>query len=153
VRQPFVDPRRVVVVGFSQGGMLALSSIERSSEGRSSANKFRAAVAFYPVCRSVRGPVTAPALILIGEKDDWTPADDCRRLVEGEDEIGMSREKGDGPAIRLIVYPGAYHDFDRPGLHPIRYLGHQLAYDKSAAERASDAVRDFLQSVVAELAK
>jgi dienelactone hydrolase len=153
VRQPFVDPRRVVVVGFSQGGMLALSSIERSSEGRSSANKFRAAVAFYPVCRSVRGPVTAPALILIGEKDDWTPADDCRRLVEGEDEIGMSREKGDGPAIRLIVYPGAYHDFDRPGLHPIRYLGHQLAYDKSAAERASDAVRDFLQSVVAEPAK
>ena len=153
VRQPFVDPRRVVIVGFSQGGMLALSSIERRPEERSSANKFRAAVAFYPICRLVRGPVTAPALILIGEKDDWTPADDCRRLVEGENEIGMSREKGDGPPIRLIVYPGAYHDFDRSDLPPIRYLGHQLAYDKSAADRASDVLRDFLQSAAAEPAK
>jgi dienelactone hydrolase len=97
--------------------------------------------------------VTARALILIGEKDDWTPADDCRRLVEGEDEIGMSRERGDGPSIRLIVYPGAYHSFDRPDLQPTRYLGHTLAYDKSAAEQANDALRDFLQSVAAEPAK
>jgi acetyl esterase/lipase len=29
VHQPYVDPQRVFVVGFSQGGMLALSSIER----------------------------------------------------------------------------------------------------------------------------
>jgi dienelactone hydrolase len=147
VRQPFVDPQRVVVVGFSQGGMLALTSIERGPEARSSANKFRAAVAFYPICSAVRGPVTAPALILIGEKDDWTPADDCRKLVAGESEIGISREKGEGPPIKLIVYPGAYHDFDRPG-PSLRYLGHQLAYDKSAAEQASDALRDFMQSVM-----
>jgi dienelactone hydrolase len=153
VHQPFVNPQLVFVVGFSQGGMLALSSIERGQEERSSANKFRAAAAFYPVCRFVRGPVTAPALILIGEKDDWTPADDCRRLVEGEDEIGMFREKGDGPPIRLIVYPGAYHDFDRADLPPIRYLGHQLAYDKAAADQSRDALRDFLRSAAAEPAK
>jgi dienelactone hydrolase len=97
--------------------------------------------------------VTAPALILIGEKDDWTPADDCRRLVEGENEIGMSREKSDGPPIRLIVYPGAYHGFDRPGLPPIRYLGHQLAYDKSAADQSRDALLDFLRSAAEEPAK
>ena len=153
MHQPYVDPQRVFVVGFSQGGMLALSSIERSPEERSSANKFRAAAAFYPICGMVRGPVTAPALILIGEKDDWTPADDCRRLVEGKDGFGMSREKGDGPPIRLIVYPGAYHSFDRPDIQPIRYLGHQLAYDRSAADQASDALRDFLRSVAAEPAK
>ena len=153
VHQPYVDPQRVFIVGFSQGGMLALSSIERSPEERSSANKFRAAAAFYPVCSLVRGPMTAQALILIGEKDDWTPADACRRLVEGEDDFGMSREKGDGPPIRLIVYPGAYHSFDRPDIQPIRYLGHQLAYDRSAADQASDALRNFLQSVAAEPAK
>jgi dienelactone hydrolase len=153
VHQPFVDPQRVLVVGFSQGGMIALSSIERGPEGRSFANKFRAAVAFYPICSFIQGPMTAPALILIGEKDDWTPADDCRRLVKGQDGIGVSRrEKGKGPPIRLIVYPGAYHGFDRPG-PPFRYLGHQLAYDASAAEQASDALRDFLQSVATEPAK
>jgi dienelactone hydrolase len=153
LHQPYVDPQRVFVVGFSQGGMLALSSIERGPEERSSANKFRAAAAFYPICSFVRGPMTAPALILIGEKDDWTPADDCRRLVEGKDDFGMSREKGEGPPIRLIVYPGAYHSFDRPDLQPIRYLGHQLAYDRSAADQASDALRDFLRSAAAEPAK
>jgi dienelactone hydrolase len=150
VRQPYVDPQRVFVVGFSQGGMLALSAIERSPDERSSANKFRAAAAFYPICNMVRGPVTAPALILIGEKDDWTPAEDCRRLAAGEGDYGVSREKGDGPPIRLIVYPGAYHSFDRPDIQPTRYLGHQLAYDKSAAEQASDALRDFLRSAAAE---
>ena len=152
-RQPHVDPQRVFVVGFSQGGMLALSSIERGREERSSANRLRAAAAFYPVCRFVKGPMTAPALILIGEKDDWTPADDCRRLVAGEDDFGMSRQKGEGPPIRLIVYPGAYHSFDRPDIAPIRYLGHQLAYDSSAAGQASDALRDFLRSAAAEPAK
>lgn len=152
VRQPFIDPQRVFVVGFSQGGMLALSSIERGPEQLLSANKFRAAIAFYPTCRFVRGPLTAPALILIGEKDDWAPPDDCRKLVEGEDEIGMSREKG-GPAIRLVVYPGAYHGFDHTGLPPIRYLGHQLGYDKSAADQSRDALRDFLRSAAAEPAK
>ena len=45
--------------------------------------KFRAAVAFYPPCRGFRGNVTIPTLILIGERDDVTPAADCRDLVEG----------------------------------------------------------------------
>ena len=97
--------------------------------------------------------MTAPALILIGEKDDWTPADNCRRLVERKDDYGMSREKGDGPPIWLIVYPGAYHSFDRPDVPPTRYLGHQLAYDRSAAGMASDALRAFLRSAAAEPAK
>jgi dienelactone hydrolase len=153
VQQPYVDPQRVFVVGFSQGGMLALSAIERSEVERSSANRFRAAAAFYPICSMVRGPVTAPALILIGEKDDWTPADDCRSLVEGKDGFGVSREKGDGPPIRMIVYPGAYHSFDRPDIPSVRYLGHQLAYDRSAADQATEALRDFLRSVAAEPAK
>jgi len=153
LHQPYVDPQRVVVVGFSQGGMLALSAIERSRDEHANANRFRAAAAFYPICNLVRGPVTAPALILIGEKDDWTPADDCRRLVEGKGDFGMSREKGDGPPIRLIVYPGAYHSFDRPDVQPVKYLGHQLAYDRSAADQASEALRDFLASLAAEPAK
>ena len=87
VRQRFIDPRRVVVVGFSQGGWLSLSSVERGTVERSSENKFRAAAAFYPPCTAVKGPMTVPTLILIGESDDWTPADACRKLVNGQDDL------------------------------------------------------------------
>ncbi|MBV8121012.1 MAG: hypothetical protein JO081_13875, partial [Alphaproteobacteria bacterium] len=40
------------------------------------AERFRAAVAYYPACGVVPLPTfTAPVLILIGEADDWTPVD------------------------------------------------------------------------------
>lgn len=38
--------------------------------------------------------MTVPTLILIGESDDWTPAEACRKLVEGQDDLGMTRQKG-----------------------------------------------------------
>ena len=89
VRQQFVDPKRVVAVGFSQGGLLSLSSVERGAIEQASENKFRAAAAFYPVCSAVKGPMTVPALILTGESDDWTPAEACRKLVNGQDDWGF----------------------------------------------------------------
>ena len=58
--------------------------------------------------------MTVPTLILIGELDDWTPANECRNLAEGRDDCGISREKGQGIPIEIIVYPGAHHDFDVP---------------------------------------
>jgi len=38
--------------------------------------------------------MTVPTLILIGESDDWTPAEACRKLVDGQDDLGMTRQKG-----------------------------------------------------------
>jgi dienelactone hydrolase len=149
VQQPFVDPKRVVVLGFSQGGWLSLSSVERGPIENMAENKFVAAAAFYPACRSVKGPMTAPSLIMIGESDDWTLADSCRKLANGEDELGMSREKGEGFPIRLIVYPNAYHGFDLPNLEvPVDYFGHHLEYNRAATAQAGEALRYFLQLIV-----
>jgi dienelactone hydrolase len=151
VRQEFVDPKRVIVLGFSQGGWLSLSSVERGPIEAAAENKFVAAAAVYPVCSAVKGPMTVPTLILIGESDDWTPADACRKLAQGESELGLSRQNGHDSRIRLIVYPNAYHGFDLPNLRrPITYFGHHQEYNKQATDEASTALQDFLHSMFEE---
>src|SRR5262249_40689463 len=135
-------------LGFSQGGWLALSSVEQGVVEHSSPRKFRAAAAFYPLCRAVQGNLTVPALIMIGELDDWTPADGCRQLADGRDDYGVSRRR-EGAPIKLIMYPDAYHAFDAPGLKtPRELLGHHLEYNQAAAEQSAVALHEFLDRVI-----
>ncbi len=149
VLQHAVDPDRVAVLGFSQGGWLALSSVEHGVVEQSSPHKFRAAAAFYPTCRAIRGNLTVPALVMVGELDDWTPAEDCRQLARGGDDYGVSRQPGQGAPIKLIVYPGAHHVFDSPALKtPKQSFGHHLEYNQAAAEQSAVALREFLDAML-----
>ena len=134
--QSFVDSRRIAVIGFSAGGIAALSiatALDFELFENESAHAFKAAVAYYPAC-GADVPMKMPTLILIGERDDWTPARGCRTRAAAP--IG-------GSAIKLIVYPDAYHSFDvpRPGR---RYFGHWLEYNAAADEQAAKEVRRFL---------
>jgi len=90
-RLPYVDAKRIGVMGGSHGGTTTLLTMGERG--------FRAGVALYPRCSTaVQGyKPSAPLLILIGEIDDWTPAADCRRLAD---------------EVTLKVYPGAHHSFD-----------------------------------------
>jgi dienelactone hydrolase len=149
VKQPFVESARVAAIGFSQGGWLALTSVERGIIEQTSTNKFRAAIAFYPPCLGFRDNMTVPTLILIGELDDWTPASECRSMVDGRDDFGISRHKGADIPVKLIVYPGAYHAFDMPALRDgMQYFGHHLQYNQKAADQSADALRDFLDETI-----
>jgi dienelactone hydrolase len=138
-RQPFVDTRRVAAVGFSQGGGITLSvAATRSFEPLLPSNlRFRAAVGFYPPCRTALMRPEIPTLILIGALDDWTPSEDCSRRVS---DWGT-----EGPPIEYIVYPGTHHSFYYPHLQPGRkLLGRWVQYNGDAADNASDRMRRFL---------
>ena len=149
IQQRFVDPKRTAVVGFAAGAWQTLTAIEPGAVQHASGHKFRAAAAFYPLCSIFKGIMTVPTLILIGERDDWGTADACRKMVAGEDDVGISRQKGESATVRLIVYPNAYFGFDIPTLKkPIEFLGHHLEYNQLAADQSAQALREFLSSAV-----
>ena len=127
---PFVKPDRIGVVGFSQGAMAALSAVAVQRVETLVQRHFAVAVAYYPSCSDRDGAFTVPTLILIGERDDWTPARDCREM--------MTRRTGEGASVRLVVYPGAYHSFNSRSLRdgPRTLLGHHLEYDEAADNAA-----------------
>jgi dienelactone hydrolase len=134
---PFVDSNRVAVLGNSMGGYSALLAVQRGALEKRFDRKFRAAIAYYPSCHGFSAIMTVPTMILIGDADDWTPAEACRKMV--------ARWNGDGDRIVLVVYPGAYHGFNFPQLQPgVSFLGHWLQYDKGAATDAWQNVTSFL---------
>jgi dienelactone hydrolase len=136
----FVDPKRIVVVGSSQGGIVALrlaSTTDVRIFDVPDDLKFKAAVAYYPRCSVATQQLAIPTIVMIGELDDWTPAKDC--------EQWMQRRADKGAPVELTVYPGAYHAFDNPSLRDGRRLfGHWLKYDPDAAARSVSQMHDFL---------
>jgi dienelactone hydrolase len=149
VQKTFVDSKRTAVVGFALGAWQTLAAVERGDVQGRSEHKFRAAAAFYPLCGSFKGIMTVPTLILIGERDDWGTADACRKMVAGEDDVGISRQKHGDAEVQLIVYPDAYFGFDVPGLRkPVNLLGHHLEYNEPAARQSAEALEKFLNSAI-----
>jgi dienelactone hydrolase len=131
---------KVTVLGFSSGAIAALSAVEQRDHEPFELPadlRFNAAVAFSPVCVT-EGVMTAPALVLVGELDDWSPVARCRFMV--------ADSEGKGAPIKLVVYPGAAHDFGDAALWPQRRLfGHFSAYNRAAAEDAINQVKTFLE--------
>jgi dienelactone hydrolase len=149
IQKSYVDPKRIALVGFSWGAWQTLSATERGAIERAAQHKFRAAAAFYPACDSFKGLMTVPTLIVVGEGDDWSSAEACRKLAAGEDDMGISRQQGVGAPIRLMVIADASHGFDVPAFQtPIQDRGHHLALNKSAAKQSNEGLHDFLQTTI-----
>ena len=148
----FVASDRIAVMGWSMGALAALETIDKGPITQFQPMRFRAAVAYYPACQAVTGDLTAPALILIGELDDWTQADACEKLARHQSDIGIMRKLSTGAPLDLIVYPDATHAFDLES-PPRRYLGHFMRYDAGATHDASVKVRAFLRDKLGDRAE
>jgi dienelactone hydrolase len=107
--QPWVKPERVSLVGWSSGGVSALWAVRPHRGAKDGQRDFRSAVAFYPGCERLDATAWSarvPTLILVGAADDWNSVSSCEHMVAGA--------RGRSARTVIIVYPGAYHDFDHP---------------------------------------
>lgn len=135
-QQPWVLADRVGLMGWSNGAMTVLATVEQGTKARAAAQPmttdFRVAVAFYAGCRKEleRHWVTkTPLTMLSGVLDDWTPAAPCVELVK--------RSRAEGQSVEIVLYPGAFHDFDAPNM-PIHQLTHIPSTPSGSATVGTD---------------
>ena len=108
MKQNWVARDRVSLMGWANGASALLWAVRPQSAARDAGPDFRAAIAFYPDCRISAGlgwSTRVPTLVLIGANDDVSSPPACRQMVDGA--------HGRSALARIVVYPGAYHDFDR----------------------------------------
>ena len=108
MKQSWVAHDRISLVGWANGASALLWAVRPQSAARDVEPDFRAAVAFYPDCRISAGlgwSTRVPTLVLIGGDDDVASPPACRQMVEGA--------HGRSALARIVVYPGADHEFDR----------------------------------------
>jgi dienelactone hydrolase len=139
---PQIDGKRIAAIGYSHGGWTLMWAV--ATEAQHPDVDIRAFIMFYPACGGWKTlPGTTPVLMLLGGKDDWTPAAPCEAVAQSD-----SRTRGH---ITAVVYPDAYHAFDSPriiGRQIVRDarggLGATIEYNPRAHEDAEKQVRAFL---------
>jgi dienelactone hydrolase len=113
LQQPWAARERISLMGWAHGASAVLWAVRPQQPAHHVEPDFRSAVAFYPDCRISSGlgwSARVPTLVLIGAKDDVSSPPACRQMVDGA--------QGRSALARIVVYPGAYHDFDRDNFPP-----------------------------------
>lgn len=114
--QSFVAAGHVSLLGWSNGAVATLWAIRRHPGASTKGPDFRSAVALYPGCRRLAEAAWSarvPTLVLVGAADDWAPASPCEQMV--------AAARGRSAQAAIVVYPGAYHEFDHPN-KPLQQL-------------------------------
>jgi dienelactone hydrolase len=117
VQQPWTARDRISLLGWANGASALLWAVRPQLSSRNVEPDFRSAIAFYPDCRLSSGlgwSARVPTLLLIGAKDDVSSPPACRQMVDGA--------RGRSALTRMVVYPSAYHDFDRANF-PLHAIG------------------------------
>ena len=134
--RPEIDPRRVVLTGFSYGAMATIYALYAQVADKLAPPGLRFAghVAFYGPCiaRFENSRTTgAPLLMLIGGKDEIVDQQRCA-------EVAADLRAG-GSRVETIVYPDAVHQWD--GAFAARPIGRNLSGCSFVVER-DGTIRD-----------
>ena len=104
---PRIDRDNIGITGWSLGGGVALFTAWKPLKDELSPNyTFAAHLPIYPPCMVKPQTLSftdAPIHILIGEEDNWVPAEACIELVEAANLENLE----------ITTYPNAHHSFDR----------------------------------------
>lgn len=109
-----VDARGIVMLGWSHGAATVLAAL--NSARPAFARNVAAAIVFYPGCSPfLKEPfrLQVPVLMLLGEKDDWTPPGRCTALAD------RARREQPGIDLDVHLYSDSYHGFD--STQPVRF--------------------------------
>jgi dienelactone hydrolase len=139
---PRIDGKRIAAIGYSHGGWTLMWAV--ATEAQYPDADIRAFIMFYPTCTGWKAlPGTTPVLMLLGGKDDWTPAAPCEALAQAASRAGRN--------VTAVLYPDAYHAFDGAAIRQRTVipdarggLGATIEYNPAAHEDAEKQVRAFL---------
>jgi dienelactone hydrolase len=137
-QRPEIDPRRVVLLGFSYGAMASMYGVWATAAERLAplpgGERFAGHAAFYGPCIArfeEQRTTGAPVLILYGEGDELIVPERCA-------EFAAELRRG-GSRAEVVSYPGALHQWD--GGQPRRAVGRLLGACRLRVER-DGTVRD-----------
>ncbi len=115
-KHPQIDPKRIAIMGFSRGGVVALyASLRRLQRLHDPAGlEFAAYIPFYANCTisyiDDEQATNRPIRLHYGTDDNNLPIEACREYVK--------RLRGAGKDVHLTERPGARHSFDNSDLPP-----------------------------------
>lgn len=105
-RQPFIDRKRIALVGHAHGGSSVIRGVVGDPTFVSASKRgqeFSAAIALHPACPTGAHRLVVPTLIIIGEKDNVNSAKAC----QGFEGSALAPSN-----VQLRVIKGAGHNFD-----------------------------------------
>jgi dienelactone hydrolase len=149
-QQSWAAHDRISLMGWANGASALLWAVRPQLSSHTSEPDFRSAIAFYPDCRVSSGlgwSARVPTLLLIGAKDDVSSPPACRQMVDGA--------QGRSALTRIVVYPGAYHDFDRANfpLHALNGTADAALPERGHAGTDAEARTDSEKRVTEWLAR
>jgi dienelactone hydrolase len=103
--QPWAAADRIALLGWSHGGSAVLAATDLARPVvRGTPVRPALAIAFYPGCSAALFTgyqPSAPLVLMLAEKDDWTAPAPCKRL-------------GEAAGAEIHVFDDSYHGFDSP---------------------------------------
>ena len=134
-----INKEKISITGWSLGGAVTLFSAWLPLKNTINTElSFASHLAFYPPCFFELENMEfsqSPIHILIGESDDWTPAEPCNNLVN---------ELNDYCNIDITIYKDSHHGFDREGGLEINENGYSFKDCMFTLTSEGDVLMNYL---------